>query len=61
MKKAILLSYEKTFDLEMGCFSDYPDKAPLNEPLVIEEIDREGWVRFENFSYIYHPEDLKHI
>jgi len=60
-KKALLLSYENTFDKDMGNHEDYPDKAPLNEPLEIKEIDQEGWVRFKKFSYIYHPNDIKYI
>ena len=59
--KAVLLSYGNTFDNEMGDHREYLDKAPLNEPLEIEEIDSEGWVRFKKFSYIYHPKDIKYI
>ena len=60
-KKAVLLSYDNTFDNEMGDHRDYLNKAPLDKPLEIEEIDSEGWVRFNGFSYIYHPADIKYI
>lgn len=57
--KVKLVSYDNTFDPEMGNYNDYEDKAPLGTLLEISEVDEENWCRFKGYSYIYHPSDIQ--
>lgn len=57
--KVKLVSYDNTFDPEMGNYNDYEDKAPLDTLLEIEEVDEENWCRFKGYLYIYHPSDIQ--